>query len=748
MLKLLILLFTCSSLFAEDAKITLKGRLLEKGTQLALKDVNLFLLPAKIKTISNAQGDFEFESIPEGEYQLVVNLAGYKKLEQTITLDSETKKRKYYVEKETYLGFETTVVGQRQKRDQTQKSLTQEQFLSLPGSGGDPVKAVQNLPGVNRVQGFSAHVVVQGSEPKDTAYNIDGHEIPIVFHFGGLTSVVMPEALEQVDYYSAGFGAEHSRANGGIISLKTRKADAGERKKKSFFFFDNLRLGGMYESEIDETSSYLISGRASYIGLFLQQVAKGRDDFNLTVAPEFYDITSIYNKKISDRQDFKLVFLASRDTLSFVLKEPVKTDPAFRGTFYNETQFYRFIPQWTYKIDDQSKFNFSTGIGQNQILFDVGKQFFNLKSNIFSVRTEYDRVENPNWNYQVGADNVYGDVKVKIKIVQPRSDGGVNNPFSSSEVKERETGGLGVNTGLYFRNEIKDGDWTYLPALRADRFRWIGQTFLVPRMGIKYQWSPDLLMKASGGRYYQPPEPQEKDDVFGNPNIKSPRADHLSIGFEKDFRGTASSGLTWQANYFQKWMDELVVQSFNQVERDGILVDENYNNSGKGSAYGIENQLKWNDDRWDIWLSYTWSESFRWTDKIAKYKHEYDQTHNFNLIASREMNNNWKLSGRFRYVTGNPYTPVIGGTFDADNDVYLPQRGSFYSERYKDFYQLDFRVDKKWISDEEIWTVYLDIQNVLNTKNPESIEYSFNYKDKDFVSGLPFLPAIGVKGEF
>lgn len=55
-------------------------------------------------------------------------------------------------------------------------------------------------------------------------------------------------------------------------------------------------------------------------------------------------------------------------------------------------------------------------------------------------------------------------------------------------------------------------------------------------------------------------------------------------------------------------------------------------------------------------------------------------------------------------MTGNPYTPIVGGTFDSDNDVYLPQRGSFYSERYKDFYQADLRFDKKWIYDEEIWS--------------------------------------------
>lgn len=725
-----------------------KGRLLEKGSQVPLKEVTVFLLPLKLKAQTDERGDFSFADVPDGTYQLVINLSGYKKFEKEVLVDADFRKVKYYIEKESYLSFETTVVGQKQKRDQTQKTLTQEQFLGMPGSGGDPVKAVQNLPGVNRVQGFSSQVVIQGGEPKDTAYNIDGHDIPIVFHFGGLSSVVMPEALDQVDYLSAGYGADYSRANGGIIGLKTKIPNSGDRDKKSFFFADNLKIGGLYESTVDKDTSYLISGRASYVGLFLQQVAKNNEDFNLTVAPEFYDVTGIYHKKLNDRDDFNLITLASRDTLSFVLKQPLKTDPAFRGRFYNETQFYRFIPSWTRKIDSDKTLKLSTALGQNQILVDLGQQYFNLLSDTLSFRGEFEQRYTPTWNSQIGIDNQYGNAKVKIKIVQPRSEGGVSNPFSTGEIKERDVSGKISNIGVYNRHEITSGAWTYTPGVRLDKFTLTKETFLSPRMAVKWNLEDGLLLKAASGLYYQPPQAQEQDDVFGNPDIKSPRATHLTAGFEKDFRKGSSDGYTWQTQFFDKWLDKLVDQSSAQVLRDGVLVNENYNNDGGGRSYGIENQLKWTDPYWDVWVSYTWSESFRWNKNIPKYKHAYDQTHNLNILTSKKLDNNWKVASRFRYVTGNPVTPVVASTFDSDNDVYIPTRGGLYSERYKDFYQLDLRIDKKWVSDQEIWTLYLDIQNVLNTKNPESIEYSYNYSQKDYISGLPFLPAFGVKGEF
>jgi hypothetical protein len=58
------------------------------------------------------------------------------------------------------------------------------------------------------------------------------------------------------------------------------------------------------------------------------------------------------------------------------------------------------------------------------------------------------------------------------------------------------------------------------------------------------------------------------------------------------------------------------------------------------------------------------------------------------------------------------------------------------------------RFDKKWIQDEEIWSLYIDIQNVLNTINSENIQYSYDYKKTAPVSGLPVIPTLGLKGEF
>jgi hypothetical protein len=47
---------------------TIEGRLLERGTQVPLKNVQVFILPHRLETETDTKGNFKFESVPEGLY--------------------------------------------------------------------------------------------------------------------------------------------------------------------------------------------------------------------------------------------------------------------------------------------------------------------------------------------------------------------------------------------------------------------------------------------------------------------------------------------------------------------------------------------------------------------------------------------------------------------------------------------------------------------------------------------------------
>lgn len=740
----------------------LSGRLLERGKRIPLKGFTVFLLPDRLQATTDAKGNFSIAIPtlkPTGENdeprKLVVIASGFVRLETDLSsmMTPEVREIKIgdvYLERiqgQTALRFE--VIDSNIKRDQSRKALNREEVFNAPGANGDPVKALQNLAGINRAQGFSSQVIIQGSAPKDTAYDFEGHEIPIVFHFGGLTSVVMPEAVDQVEYFSAGYQADRSRAIGGIISLRTRKPEVTERDSKAFFYLDNLSAGGLYERKINDSSSFLVSGRASYVGFFLKNALKDEESLNLTVAPEFIDFTSVYHNQLSDSEDFKLSFVGSKDRLAFVLNEPLRQDPSLRGNFSNEIQFFRFVPSYKKKLDPQNDILLSLALGQDKIGVDIGDRFFSVDSSVLSTRGEWDHKVSDVWSFQSGWDNQYSNAKVKLKLPLQRSVGGVSNPISSGELVDVDVKAKVSNLGLYFRSQHElSPKMQLVPGIRLDRFSQTQELFILPRLAASYKQSDYQTWKFGYGIYTQNPEPQEVNEDVGNPDIKSPMASQIGINYEHDFRKGDVNGWNSQFGFFYRDFNRLIIQSSKTVVRDGATVFEIYNNDGKGKALGTETSLAFQKDEWKAKLAYTLSQSRRSDPDTAEYNFEFDQTHNINLIGSYEFGNNWKVSSRYRYVTGNPDTPIIGSVFDADNETYFPVRGPIYSVRNKPFNQLDLRLDKKIISDREIWTFYLDIQNVLNIKNSEGVQYSYDYSIKQDVMGLPVIPAIGVRGEF
>ncbi len=719
------------------ADIKIEGKLLERGTRKPLKDVNLFLLPHKLKVTTLENGEFKFENIPEGECELIVNLTGYQKYSK-LNICNKSQSLNLYLEKVSYTSFETTVTSRVVKRDDQAQTLTQEEFMKAPGSfGGDPVRAAQNLPGV-ATNGASAQIIVQGASPDDTGYLINGHRVPIVFHFGGLSSVIIPEAVERVDLLPAGYGPEYSRAIGGIIGLTTKSPK--EDRLHGMAYVDLLNTGGLVEGPIDEKSSFLIGGRYSYIGQVLKAVAKENEDLELTAAPTYYDLTGIYRRKIDEKNDFKSTFVFSRDELELVFNKAPANDPGLRGDFYNRTEFFRFIPQVTTRINEKTRMENSLSIGRDNILVNISGRYLEVQSDVISQRSELQNEWSETYKTYLGLDNSFDYSKVRINLPTRYTVGGVSTPFSVGENKKFDTVGNDGQFGAYLRQEIKssaDSKWTYLPNLRFDYFSITEESEIQPRLQLRYQWDSSLQLRSSVGKYVQAPQPQESSKEYGNKNIKSPYAYHYVVGFKKDFRKEGTQGVELTNNYFYKNLQ-------NQVVPDTV---KNYSNAGTGQIYGSEIQAKYRKDEWSGQLVYTYLKSDRRIPGFGTQPSEFDQNHNLNLIGSYNKEK-WTYSGRFRLVSGLPYTPVTSSTYDSDNDVYVPLIGRIYSQRFDAFNQLDIRIDRKFIYDTWILTAYVDIQNLYNAKNSQNIQYSYDYSQKTKVRGLPILPTFGVKGEF
>jgi outer membrane receptor for ferrienterochelin and colicin len=175
-----------------------------------------------------------------------------------------------------------------------------------------------------------------------------------------------------------------------------------------------------------------------------------------------------------------------------------------------------------------------------------------------------------------------------------------------------------------------------------------------------------------------------------------------------------------------------------------------YDNHGKGRAYGGEFLLKHDPGKHFYgWVAYTLARSERRESGQDEYRPaDYDQTHNLNIVGQYRFNPKWELGARFRFVTGNPYTPIDGSQFDSDTDAYTPAYGAVNSARNAAFAQLDVRVDRHFVFDTWKLTAYLDVQNITNRQNPEAHSYNFDYSQSKVSAGLPLIPSFGIRGDF
>ncbi len=713
------------------------GTLYVKGSRDTLPNATLYLLPQKIKITTDEKGHFSTPPLPEGDFKWVANISGFNKFERQdhSVAGEEILQRKFFIQQNADFVYETTITS-KENQDTALTQLSTKEAQGMPGAGLDPVKAVQNLPGINRTPGFGSQVIIQGSAPQDTKYSIDGQEIPIIFHFAGLSSVLIPEFSSSIDYLAAGYQANYGRAMGGVINLNT--IDLESKRTKGMAFVDIFNSGGAVEVPLDDHQSIAAGVRASYVGEVLKAVIKN----GLTVAPNFDDLTVIYQNQIRNDLKLKIVSIGSIDTLGFVINDAGNSDPVINGSFSEKTGFFRIFPELTWTQSQASKTTASLGIGRDFVNTQIGSDYFNLRSSVIGYRADQEVHLNSLWKLNVGADGSFRWSDVQFQLPEFISQGGVTDPLATTQTKTASILGAPEHiVGLYWSNQLKlseNSPWTLYPGLRFDDYTMIHDASLSPRLSIRYQYTPTLAFITAGGLYTEPPEPQYYSPSYGNPNLKHSTAYHLTIKAEKDLSESVSKGSSLYSGVFARWFNHLVIS-------DPTVI---WSNGGSGRAIGFENSFTYKFSPWSIYLAYTLSRSIRWDANHAEYLYQYDQPQLLTIIGSVDLPRNWKISSRFRYVSGTLSTIPVGSALDTDHDVYIPINGALYQNRLDPFIMLDLRLDKKWVYD--VWTLsmYIDIQNILNRQNPEGIQFGYNYQTNQTIPGIPILPTVGLKGEF
>jgi TonB family protein len=628
--------------------------------------------------------------------------------------------------------LEVEVKGERPPREVSKRTLDKSEIALIPGTNGDALKSLLSLPGVARPPPLSGNLAVRGSAPGDTPVFVGGTGIPILYHFGGLSSVVPTEVLEKIDFYPGNYSAMYGRGTGGVVDVGIR-----EPKKDGIHGFAQLDLIDarlLAEGPIGGGFSFMVAGRRSWFDLWLAPIL-AKTGADVTTAPRYYDYQALVSKDIDAHSSFRLMFFGSDDAIDILQATASGSNPASSGSFSEHTAFWRLQARYQNRVDARTEIKAVAAVGQDIMDLGAGTTFSNTTTTPVSARVELSEKVMRGVVANTGVDFAWVPYQLNINRPPPRAPGVASNgpgdlPLTTSD------SGSSVLPALYTEWEFSPWVGTRIvPGLRADYASPSKTWDISPRLTLRQDLTrefPRTVVKGGIGLFYEPPQPIQIDPVFGTPGLLDSRAIQVDGGFEQEF--TPQLGLS--VDVFYKSLDRLIVQK--------------QGNIGTGQAYGSEFLLRYKADaRFFGWLSYTISRSERRDGPTAPtYLFQYDQPHIFTILGSYLLGRGWRVGARFQLTSGSLYTPNAQGAYDATVGVNLPVAASpQFGTRTPIFHQLDVRVDKVWKFSRWQLTWYLDIQNVYNYQAPEGQTYNYNYTQSAFVKGLPILPSIGLRGE-
>ena len=124
--------------------------------------------------------------------------------------------------------WRTSKCGARSRRDRSpRRRSTSARSTASPAPTATRSARSRTCPASVGPPGLAGLLIVRGSAPQDSQYFVDGTPVPIVYHFGGLSSVVPTEMIDHLDFYPGNFSTQFGRAMGGVVDVGL--AQSGER---------------------------------------------------------------------------------------------------------------------------------------------------------------------------------------------------------------------------------------------------------------------------------------------------------------------------------------------------------------------------------------------------------------------------------------------------------------------------------------------------------------------------------------
>lgn len=649
---------------------------------------------------------------------------------------------------------EVVVQGARPSRDVNGLQFNASDSRHMAGTQGDPVKVVENLPGVAHTSFGATPPVLWGAAPQDTRYFVDGVEIPRLYHGGGIRSTFNGEWLKDITVTPAAYGTPMGRGIGGVVSLTTKPLPF--EGTYGYLDVNTLDASAKVISTLGQSVRLGVAGRYGWFDRVLPLFAS-EDTLGLYSVPRYHDAQARLEIDLRPEEGLEVMALESHDDSTYAMHQKLAA-----------SGFKRLYVRYHRVLSDRSQMEIVPWIGEDddssQERF-AGAAVAELRQTAFrwGARASQRARLSHQVSWEMGCDVAASQASIARmgSMTVPAREGDLSvfgqPPGDNINADSWNAGYLSV--APYAQLDLARGPWSVTPGLRLSGYL-LDANRLTPRIGstpaIGYS---DLFMKieprvqtawrlssrvkwvAAAGRYSQAPDPADMSAVFGSPRAKPATSTHVTAGEVIELTASLSLSVTG----FYKHLENLAVRDTTPTPKlaQALLSD------GTGRVYGVQFWLR--QQPWKGfygWLGGTISRSERKDTSSAGWRlFDFDEPLLLTVLAGKRAGK-WGTSLRFRFASGMPRTPVTGAFFVYNSGNYQPILGPQNSIRLPDFAQLDVRVERTIdVGESAHVLVYGEVLNLLNRQNGEEFFYDSTYQSRRTISGLPLVAVLGARIE-
>lgn len=741
----------------------LDGRVVATTTERPIVGALVQLVELEQSTATDSSGAFEFADVPVGTYRLRVRALGYAPIVRANTVLGSGKPLNVTIELSPVavqlqaIQVRPSFFERRPALSPSVRSIGADETRRAPGVQEDVIRAVSLLPGVGVTTGGRNDLIVRGGAPYENLFLVDGIEVPNINHFGsqgstgGPLSLVNVDFVQRTDFSSGGFSAKYGDRTASLTSINLRQGQS--ERLSGELNLSATGFGAIAEGPIGSSTTFLAGVRRSYLD-FLFKAA------GFSFIPSYVDF------------QFKTTTQLDRNnTISFLTIGALGT-----VEFSNENADDRYDNSRILAPEQKQYFGglvWKRLLGNGVLTTTLGRTFSRFKT------AQTDSLNPPQTVFS--NRSAEGDNSLRVDLVQqvtPRFELNIGNVVRYASKLEYDilldgryrTDNLGVEQAFAkdtsftaFRNATYvQGSFQASGALRAfagarlEHYGFLDNTMaLAPRLGLRAEVTPSVVVNVTAGRYHQAPSFIWLVGDASNPQRLRPiESDQVVLGFEVQPR--ADTRL--QLEFFYKWYRDYPARSyrpqavlapagFEDVTTDIPFGLEPLVSEGRGRTYGAEFFAQKRLSAIPIYgiTSLTLSRAqFVSLDGIER-PGSYDGRFLGNFVLGWRPGGDWELSGKFRVATGLPTTPFVEQGPGAGQLDFAFYNGG---PRLPTFHALDLRIDKRWSFQGVQLETYIDVQNVYGRSNVTQYEWNYRLGFAEPNSSLGVLPSIGVDVEF